>query len=139
MQNDTTRHHHENLLYHIVLPRVLPQDKAACNEEFELSLLSRMTKNVENSLQWIPPATVRLFTSLQRTHTVLMKDLVSNEINALRPGESFAMFIRRQNTAFMIHMPADQIDGMKNVHVMTFPGNLSPEKIYGSCSDLQVR
>lgn len=139
MQNDTTSHSYERLLYHIILPRVLPQNKEACTEEIELSLLSRMTENVENSLEWIPQATVRLFTSLTRIHTVRIKQMVSKEINALQPGECFAMFIRRQNTAFMIHMPTDQPDDLKNVTVMTFPGNFSPEKIYEHSGDLQVR
>lgn len=136
---ETTSDLYETLLHHIVLPRVLPQNKQACGEGIELRLLSRMTENVENSLEWIPPATVRLFISLTRSHSVRTKETVSKEINALKPGESFAMFIRRQNTAFMIHMPKDQSDEMESVIVMTFPGNVSPEQIYRHPSDLQVR
>lgn len=139
MQDDTTSSFYENLLHHIVMPRALPQNKQACDEKVELCLLSRMTENIESSSKWIPPATVGLFKSLKTCHTVRTKETISNEISALQAGESFAMFIRRQNTAFMIHMPNDQIGEIGTVIVMTFPGNLSPEQVYAYPSDLQVR
>lgn len=59
-------------------------------------------------------------------------------------GDTFAMFIRHQNCAIMIHVPANELintaDEPENVIVATFPGSLHPRDIYENenSSDLEV-
>lgn len=128
----------ENLLHHVVLPRVLPQNYPKDYEDQELNLLSRLVRTVENSSQILPIETVELFQRLKRVHMKRTPENISNEINSLKPGDTFAMFIRRQNTAFLIQVPKEPADGIKNVTIATFPGNLHPAKMHESFHDLQV-
>lgn len=56
-------------------------------------------------------------------------------------GDTFAMYVRRQNCAVMIHVPANEmvsVDETKNVIVSTFPGNLHPREIYQHSGDIEV-
>lgn len=56
-------------------------------------------------------------------------------------GDTFAMYVRRQNCAVMIHVPANEmvsVDETKNVIVSTFPGNLHPREIYRHIGDIEV-
>lgn len=56
-------------------------------------------------------------------------------------GDTFAMFVRRQNCVILVHMSQDgMVDAEKsqNVIVATFPANLHPGEIYKYDSDLQV-
>lgn len=130
---------YENLLNHVVLPRVLPEGYLKDHEQQELSLLSIMVQTVEKNCEWIPSATVRLCQCLKRAHMSRTPETVSNEISKLQPGETFAMFVRRQNTGLIIHMPNEQVpNAEKTVTVVTFPGNLHPKEIYNHTSDLEV-
>lgn len=129
----------EDLLYHIVLPRVLPQNKSKNTEEHELALLSRITDAIRGLDKWISPEIVRLFNSFEQTHMTRTPESISNEIKGLQPGRSFAMFVRRQNCGLMIHMPSDQNTKSKTVVVSTFPGNFHPKNIYNAASDFQVK
>lgn len=130
---------YENLLYHVVLPRVLPDGYLQDHENQELSLLSIMVQTVESNSEWIPSATVRLCQRLKLTHMSRTPETISNEIDKLQPGETFAMFVRRQNTGIMIHMPSEQVSNAeKTVTVVTFPGSLHPKEIYNHTSDLEV-
>lgn len=143
MDMEKRQNKYEDLLYHIVLPRLLPQERPKDYEHMDLMLLSHLVDTVENSSEWIPSATVRLFQSLKRTHMNRTSKSISTEINALEPGNSFAMFVRRQNCALMVHMPKEEADvhsdEMKKVIVMTFPANLHPKEVYSHSSDLEVR
>lgn len=132
------KHDEDELLDHIVLPRVLPQEKSSKLYETELDLMRRMVENIESMAHVIPPKTVELFQRLHRVHMVRTKDNVAQEINDLRPGDTFAMFIRLQHTAIMIHVPSNEkIDDVQNVIVSTIP-TLQPDKIYKHDSDLNV-
>lgn len=133
---------YESLLYHIVLPRVLPQERFKDYDQQNLELLWILAEEIESS-EWIPPATKNFFNSFKKTHTTRTTETITQEINALKPGESFAMFIDCQNCALMIHMPLkgnnEHVDETTSVVVSTFPGNLHPKEIYVQSSDLQVR
>lgn len=133
----------ENLLYHIVLPRVLPQQKSKNYEQHELALLSFIRNAVEDCSKWVPPHTMHLSRSLYQTHMIRTPENVSKEINALQPGDTFGMFVRRQNCALMIHMPIDgngsKTNEEKTVIVTTFPGNLHPKEVYNCPSDIEVK
>lgn len=132
---------YEDLLYHIVLPRVLPQNKSINSERHELALLTRITNTIRGLDKWsISPETVRLFDSFEQIHLTRTPELISTKIMALQPGNSFAMFVRRQNCGFMIHMPIEenQTAKIKTVIVSTFPGNVHPKNIY-KATDYQVK
>lgn len=131
----------DTLLTHIILPRFLPQQKPRFYHE--LDLMSRIVDTVENLDEWIPSKTVELMQKLRRVHFECTPQVISEEINALRPGDTFAMFVRRQNCAFMIHKPSNGMVKVEdeiasNVIVATFPGNLHPGEIYKHDSDIEV-
>lgn len=129
----------DNLLNHIILPRVLPQDKP---ERFiELKLMTHMIENVEDLANCLPEKTVELFRRLKRVHHECSPIVISEEIKSLRPGDTFAMFVRRQNTVFMIYMlPNEDINNRsaQNVILSTFPATLHPNQIYATESDIKV-
>lgn len=132
------KHDEDELLDHIVLPRVLPQEKSSKLYGTELDLMRRMVENIECMAHVIPPKTVELFQRLHRVHMVRTKENVAQEINDLRPGDTFAMFIRLQHTAIMIHVPSNEkIDDVQNVIVSTIP-TLQPDTIYKHDSDFNV-
>lgn len=131
---------YESLLDHVILPRVLPKIYPYDHEQQEETLLSLLVETVAKSSNSIPSATVRFFQRLKRTHDTRTPESITKEINDLMPGDTFAMFIRRQNTAFMIHMPKEQDNAnqINSVTVATFAGNFHPMEIYKHQSDLSV-
>lgn len=132
---------YENLLYHIILPHSLQQERSQDYEKQNMGLLSNMVEVIETCS--VPPATSYLFKSLEQTHMQRSPEVITGEINALKPGNSFAMFVQRQNCALMIHMPVQgnsaQVDENTTVIVSTFLGSLHPKQIYKNLYDLNVR
>lgn len=129
----------ENLLNHVILPRVLPQNKPP--RFIELKLMTHMVENVEYLAEWLPLKTVEFFKRVKIVHLECSPDVVSKEINSLRPGDTFAIFVRRQNTTLMVYMlPNEDINDKESQKVIlaTFPGNLHPCEIYKAESDLEV-
>lgn len=133
--------YHSILLNHVIFPRVLPQQKPRYAHERDLITL--MVENVVKLKKWMPPKTVDLMETLKMVHVdgKPRPSIISNAIDSLCPGESFAMFVRRQNSALIVYMPFDQttnIKEMQNVIVATFPGSLHPGEIYKYDSDIEV-
>lgn len=133
----------DNLLNHVILPRVLPQDKPP--RFIESKLMMHVIETAVNSSNWLPQKTVEFCKRLKRVHLECtpQPDVVSAEINSLRSGDTFAMYVRRQNTVFMIYMLPNEDDGNnknppQSVIVSTFPGNLHPSEIYTAESDIEV-
>lgn len=132
---------HESLLYHVLLPRYLPQEKPKNFHGIELQLLTQMVDNVVDLSEFIPSKTVGLLKSLKKIQFDCNAEVVAAEVNALRPGDTFAMFVRRQNCGFMIYaLPEERIDAEHptDVIVATFPGNLHPNEVYNHASDIEV-
>lgn len=130
---------HEALMDHIILPRFLPQSRSQDFHPQELELLMRMVHNVESLAPFIPENTLKMVRSLATVHRSRMADIVSKEISNLKPGETFAMFIRRQNCAIMIHHSQSTARaGTNDMIVATFPGRLHPNEVYKNASDLEV-
>lgn len=129
----------DDLLYHVILPRVLPQEKSPRSlYHTELDLMLKMVANVEDLSDSIPLKTVELFQRLRRVHMTLTKENISREIKDLNPGDTLAMFVRFQHTGLMIHVPMnEQCDDIKNVIVSTIP-NLHPNEIYKHYTDFKV-
>lgn len=141
IKNPTPQQWQDMLLNHVILPRYLPQSKSRHFHQTELKLLDEMVENVVNLSQRIPSKTVQLFEKMRKIHHDRSPKNISKEINALQPGDSFAMFVRRQNCVFLIYAPSDVnvVAGKpQSVIVSTFPGNLHPKEVYNCNSDLEV-
>lgn len=123
------------MLNHVFWPRVLPQKRAPNIYTIEMDMLRNMMKSLENLVEWIPEKTLELFQGLQRFHTECTPQNVSNAINSLKPGDTFAMFISRQRCAIMIHVPPNEAE---NVIVASIPGSLYPSEVYSHDSDVEV-
>lgn len=124
---------------HIVLPRYLPQNRSPHFITEELELLKRMVETVESLSQEIPINTLQMMRSLADVHLKPSPKAIKRNITDLQPGGTFAMFIRSQNCALLIHMlPEEAPTDSENVVVATFPGKLQPKEVYGNPSDLEV-
>lgn len=134
---DTAEINKENLLNHIILPRYILQERLPDHESEELELLKRMAEEVEKLNDHIPANTLKMIRSLAKVHSnpTPNANTIKEEINGLQPGETFAMFVRRQNCAIIIHMPPNDSN---NVIVATFIGKVHPKEIYEHSSDLEV-
>lgn len=132
------------LLNHIILPHFLPQTDSPQFHQIELQLFDEMIKNVMDLSEHIPPKTIKLFKRMHKIHHKLTAKNISKEINALQPGDTFAMFVRRQNCTFMVYVPPDENDYYilhgkpENAIVATFPGRLHPNEVYKCDSDIEV-
>lgn len=133
------------LLPHIILPRCPPQNLSPYLHTTELQLVHKLIETVTELSVNIPEHTVKLFKSLRKIHDGPSPDTdtISSEINALRPGDSFAIFVRRQRWMFMIHVPRNGNENAANrtpheVIIATFPGNVRPSEIYKHESDIEV-
>ena len=141
-KNPTPQQKQDMLLRHVILPRLLPQEKSSYFHQTELQLIHEMIQNVVNLYPKIPFQTAKLFLSFFQIHKELVpnESTISKEINELKPGHSFAMFVRRQNCMFVIHAPPNQPTNTapQEVFVATFPGNLHPDEVYQHDSDIEV-
>lgn len=131
----------QNLLNHIILPRNLPQTKPQLF--IELKLVNHVVESIEHLAKWLPVKTVEFLMRFNKVHlqSTPDPDVVSKQINSLRAGDTFAMFVRRQNTTFMVHMLPNEDNDNKESHrivVSTFPGNVHPSKVYEADSDIEV-
>lgn len=126
------------LLHHVILPRFLPQEKSTHFHLTELQLMRQMVQTVYGLSEKLPTPTVNLFVRFLDIHkeSIPNHQTVYSKINALQPGDSFAMFVRRQNSMFVIHAPANT--ALQEVYVATFPGNLHPDEVYKYDSDSEV-
>lgn len=98
----------------------------------------RMVHNVEYFSESVPANTLKLMRSLATVHRNRMAHIVAKEISGLKPGQTFGMFIRRQNCAIMIHSQSNGKAGSNDMIVATFPGRVHPNEVYKNPSDLEV-
>lgn len=132
------QHDEDEQLHHVLLPRVLPSEKGNLYKT-EFILMNQMVNNVESLTDFLPSQTVKLFQSIRRIHTERSPTLISNEIRALKPGDTFAMFVRFQHNTIMIHVPPNEnAENIQNAIVATIPGALHPNEIYKHESDMEV-
>lgn len=131
------------LLDHVILPRVLPQQKSCYTHE--QALIDQMIENVDGMSDWLPLKTVEMMKRLKRVNYECTPTVVSELINELRsPGDTFSMFVRWQNTAVIFYLPNDAKANMNNggepdnIIVATFPACLHPRVVYEHDSDVEV-
>lgn len=130
---------HDILLNHVVLPRVLPQEKSRFIHE--QALVVQFIENVENVSEWLPEKTVEMMDRLKRVTREHTRDVITEIINELEPGDSFSMFVRRQNCAIMFHIPATEeanAPDLLNIVVGTFLGTLHPREIFNHENKIEV-
>lgn len=124
---------HEFKLNHIVLPRYLPQKNQDYSEQMQLVHL--MLRSVI-AMKTLPINTIQLFEQLKRIYVDAkedaLKDAISKEIKTLRPNDTFAMFVRRQNCTLIIHKKE------KSVILATFHSAVKPIEVYRHASDIEV-
>lgn len=127
------------LLNHVVLPRVLPQEKSRFIHEREIVM--QLVETVENVSERLPMETVEMMDRLKRVTREYTGGVVSEIINELEPGDSFSMFVRRQNTTIMFYIPKagdNTTEEPQNIIVATFMGTLHPREIFKHESDIEV-
>lgn len=128
----------EFFLYHVVLPRHLPAVKPKYSQQ--MALVAEMMKTITSLKQFIPSKTIKLFETFDNIHSKGTSADVSDirdAIRSLKAGDTFAMFVRRQNCALMIHKRFENNE-CNNVVVATFPGDLPSNEIYKHASDIEV-
>lgn len=122
----------------------MPHRKSEHLHGEELALMSFMAESlVQNDLLAKNiPNTIKMFLRLEEVHKTRSPKVTSNQICSLKPGETFAMFVRRHNSALMIHMPLKKGNSPRNqtdrVIVATFPGNLHPKQMCDNDGDIAV-
>lgn len=131
---------YESLLNHVILPRSLPKELPENALNDEMVLIAKMTEAVISCTGWIPERIVRNFQRFKRTHSNLIGKTVSQEIDALEPGDTFAVLVKGQQCVFIVHMPLCERDvyGTKMVQIGTFPSTPPLKEIYKCSGDLQV-
>lgn len=131
-----------HLLNHVFLPRFLPQTKHNESYEHELVLIQRMVELIDVQDEWIPTATIEMLRNLKNIQEECLPEHIFEQINALTPGKTFAMFVMSQNCMFVIHMPSNDARKEPNetttVIVATFPGNFDPKIINTTIGDYEV-
>lgn len=143
MSANTDMDDHEFILYHVVLPRFLPQEKPRYTKQ--LKLMAEMVENVAKLSRHLPSKTVNLMKRLRKMHIECTGDEfiaeISHQIRGLRrPGDTFAMFVRRQNCTFMVHVlsNATNVNEPNDLILATFPGDMQNNDVYRYESDLEV-
>lgn len=134
MDEDVERDEHEFILNHVILPRYLPPEKPGYVKQ--LKLMSSIIQTIIDT-PILPRKTIDLFVQLKRLHIDTTADNFSatlkNEIKTLLPGETFAMFVRRQNCTLLIHQKEN------SVILATFRGDMKSSDVYGHDSDIEVK
>lgn len=127
------------LLNHVLLPRVLPQEKVRFNHEQEI--IYQLIDTVEDASDYLPNKTVEMMDRLKRITRECTKTVASEIINELEPGDSFSMYVRRQNCTVMFHIPSADVDSLvepEHIIVGTYMGTLHPKEIYNHGSGIEV-
>lgn len=109
---------YEHLLQNVVLPRVLTKKVLEDQDQQELLMVKMMTDAVRNSYEWIPDKTVEIFKRFELIQHDRTEETISEQINNLLPGETFAILLREQQTVFMIHMPANDTNQKKILDII---------------------
>lgn len=123
---------------HILLPRYLPHGNYDL-PEVGAGLLNKIVDVVESLVNYLPPKTVELMTKLKHIHTNCTPQTVMEEINTLRPGDSLAMFVQKQDCAIMFRIPTtENWNDVQNVIVATFVGSLHSSELYECDDDIEV-
>lgn len=125
-------------LRHILLPRYLPRmDYSSYN--IGLEIMNQMLKTVQSLADDLPPKSVEILEKLQNIHNNFTPQTILQNINALRPGDSLAIFMEHQDCAIMFRIPpTENSNNIENVIVASFPGSLNPNELYEHYEGVKV-
>lgn len=133
MDEDVERDENEFILNHVILPRYLPPEKPGYVKQ--LKLMNSIIQTVLDT-PTMPGKTIDLFKQIRRLHVDTTGEnfstVLKNEIQSLLPGETFAMFVRRQNCTLLIHQQRD------SAILATFRGDMRSSDVYSHDSDIEV-
>lgn len=130
-----------DLLIHVLLPRSLPQYKRDKSYEHGLELMQRMVGLIELQGERIPQATIEMLRNMLYVQADYLPETICEQINALTPGKTFAMFVNSQNCVFVIYMPANECEEPNEattVIVATFFSNVDRKRINRTMNDFEV-
>lgn len=121
---------HDILLNHVVLHQE--------NSRFVhvQALVLQLIENVENLSEWLPAKTVEIMDRLKRAIREHAHTVIAEIINELVSGDSFSMFIRRQNCAITFHIPATETDNTDVLNIIA--ATLHPPELFDNESEIKV-
>lgn len=132
---------HRGMIDHMFLPRKLFEASTKMLHEVENTLLEHFITILETFHEKgdLPDTTIDFFRNLRKIHTdraSLNKQTIARQIDAVKPGQMFGMYVREQNCGILIYAP-------KNLAAewifSTFHPSLENEVISGNENDIQVR
>lgn len=131
--DDVEQDEHEFFLNHAILPRYLPAEKQGYSKQ--LKLMSTMIETIIDTRN-MPRKTINLFEQFKRLHIDTTTENFSRElrgqIHSLQSGETFAMFVRRQNCTLLVQKRPN------SVVLATFRGDMKNYDVYSHDSDIEV-
>lgn len=121
------------VLAHVILPRVLSEYTPEELSNAESKIIDHIITiaedlNIENA---------KTLKALKQFYLGCSPQTVFQDINKLRPGDNFAVFVRAQHCAILIQVPVE--GNADDVTVATFPGILEPTDIYSRDSGVEVK
>lgn len=126
------------LLDHVLLPRVFSLNTPEELLKAESNIISQMIRIADDwASKWLSRKTADLLRMLESLHIGCSTQTVCDNINNLRPGDSFAMFVRAQHCGILIHLPVGR--NSDEVIVATFPAFLESNEIYNRDSGIEVK
>lgn len=126
------------LLDHVLLPRILLHNTPEELLKTESNIISQMVRIADDwTSKWLSSKTAELLRGLKNFYLGCSPQTVHKTINNLCPGDNFAVFVRAQHCAILIHVPVES--NANDVIVATFPGILKPSEIYSRESGIEVK
>lgn len=127
------RDEHEFFLNHVILPRYLPAEKPGYVKQ--LKLMNAVIQTILDTPH-MPQETIKLFKQFKELHDTTAEDfkrVLKRQIGTLLPGETFAIFVRRQNCTLMVQKLQNN-----SVILATFRGDMRNSAVYSQDSDIEV-
>lgn len=134
----------ESVLNHVVLPRFIPSNASIDQIAQDESLLMQMCEIFRKNAQWMPLKTNRMLHTFANVYQANDDaQTIYNELNSLKPGDTFAMYVRRQNAVFLCYMlenvpNPNELDETTPIVVATFPAQVSLKEVYAHPLDMEV-
>lgn len=132
--DDTEVDEQEFYLNHVILPRYIPAEKQGYTNQ--IKLMNVMLQTVFQLGDSIPAKTTDFLKQFHRLHVASLdtfQSILKEQIKTLLTGETFAMFVRRQNCTLMIHKHRND-----DIVLATFRGDFKSSEVYRYDSDIEV-
>lgn len=135
---------HKAMQTHVLWPRFLPAKEKYDLRKHESALIALMTDTLEwfeDTAKILPSNTSRLFRGLYNIDTSTDAHGISFEINRLRCGKMFGIYVKHQRCGLLIYIPPKDnwTVETKEAIVSTFPVFVPGDELYDAeNSDFQV-